>query len=507
MSSLDLSGHLTIGDVVDVARAGRRVSLSKDALARIVKARALIEQLVRERKLVYGVTTGFGKFASVAISAEDTKRLQRNLIISHATGVGEPLPPDQARAVLLLRANALSRGHSGARPELIQTLIDMLNKDVLPVIPSKGSLGASGDLAPLAHMALTIIGEGEATYKGKRMPSSEAMSKAGIKPVELMEKEGLALINGTPVMTAIAALALYDAQILLKTADIAASMTLEAMNGISDAFDLRVSHTRPHTGQAVVAENIGRITKGSSMVVCGTSEKVQDPYSLRCAPQVHGASRDAFSHIWKTVSIEVNSVTDNPLVFPDDGDVISAGNFHGQPVALVMDYLKIAASELADISERRIEQMVNPSLSKLPAFLTEHGGLNSGLMITQYVAASLVSENKVLCHPASVDSIPTSANQEDHVSMGSIAARQAMEIIGNVRNVLAIELICAAQALDMRGCDGRMGKGTAAAYQVVRSAVGTLHEDRVMYKDLEKMVALVEDGTLADVVESVVGEL
>ena len=507
MGSLDLNGHLGISDVVDVARSGRHVKLSGDAMARIIKARKLIEKFVAERRVVYGVTTGFGKFANVAISSEDTKLLQRNLIISHATGVGEPLPLDQARAVLLLRANALARGHSGARPELIITLLEMLNKDVVPVIPCKGSLGASGDLAPLAHMALTIIGEGEAFYKGKRMPSMLAMEKAGIKPLELMEKEGLALINGTPVMTAIAALALYDAQILMKTADIAAAMTLEAMNGIGSAFDLRVSHTRPHLGQAVVAENILKITKGSSMVSCAESEKVQDPYSLRCVPQVHGASRDAFAHIWHTVSIEMNSVTDNPLVFPDDEEIISAGNFHGQPVALVMDYLKIAASELADISERRIEQMVNPALSRLPAFLAEHGGLNSGLMITQYVAASLVSENKVLCHPASVDSIPTSGNQEDHVSMGAIAARQAMEIIGNVRNVLAIELICAAQALDMRGCEGKMGKGTDAAHKVVRSVVERLHGDRVMYKDLEKVVALVEDGIIVDVVETIAGEL
>jgi len=506
LAELVLSGHLDIEDVVDVARGGRRVAIAAEALDRVRQSRSLVEKLVSERKVVYGVTTGFGKFANVVISSEDTRLLQRNLIVSHATGVGAPLPADQARAVLLLRANALSRGHSGARPELIQTLVDMLNKDVVPVIPSKGSLGASGDLAPLAHMALTVIGEGEAYYKGKRMQSSEALEKAGISPCPLMEKEGLALINGTPVMTAIAALAMYDARILLKTADIAASMTLEALNGIGSAFDLRVSHTRPHAGQAVVAENVLKLTRGSGMVSC-VPGKVQDPYSLRCVPQVHGASRDAFEHIWRTVSIEVNSVTDNPLVFPDDGDVISAGNFHGQPVALVMDYLKIAVSEIADISERRIEQMVNPSLSGLPAFLTEHGGLNSGLMITQYVAASLVSENKVLSHPASVDSIPTSANQEDHVSMGTIAARQAMEIVANVRNVLAIELICAAQALDMRGCAGRMGKGTDAAYKVVRSAVQRLGEDRVMYKDLEAVAALVEDGTLVDVVESVVGEL
>lgn len=507
MGSLDLSGHLNIEDVIDVARRNRHVALSASALERVAKARDLIEKCVDKRKVVYGVTTGFGKFANVAISSEDTKLLQRNLIISHATGVGEPLPVDQARAVLLLRANALARGHSGARPELIAMLINMLNKDVVPVIPSKGSLGASGDLAPLAHMALTVIGEGEAFYKGRRVPSSEALEKAGLKPLDLMEKEGLALINGTPVMTAIASLAMHDTQILLKTADIAASMTLEAMNGLKSAFDLRVSGVRQHPGHAVVAENVLKLTKGSRMLTDAGGDKVQDPYSLRCVPQVHGASRDAFSHIWRAVSVEINSVTDNPLVFPDDGEVISAGNFHGQPIALVMDYLKIAAAELADISERRIEQMVNPSLSRLPAFLTEHGGLNSGMMITQYVAASLVSENKVLSHPASVDSIPTSANQEDHVSMGTIAARQAMEVVGNVRSVLAIELMCAAQALDMRGSAGMMGKGTDAAYKVIRSVVGRLTEDRVMYKDLEKVTALVEDGTLVDVVESVVGEL
>lgn len=507
MGSLELSGHLTIQDVIDVAREGRKVKLSSEANERIKKARQLIERFVDEKQVVYGVTTGFGKFANVAISSEDTLKLQRNLIVSHATGVGEPLAEDQARAVLLLRANALSRGHSGARPELVEMLLSLLNEDVIPVIPSKGSLGASGDLAPLAHMALTLIGEGDAYYKGKRMPSSEALAKAGLCPVELMEKEGLALINGTPVMTAIAALALHDALTLIKTADIAASMTLEAMNGLISAFDSRVSRIRPHMGQAVVAENIRKLTKGSRMLTPPGGGKVQDPYSIRCVPQVHGASRDAFMHIWNTVSLEINSVTDNPLVFPDDADVISAGNFHGQPVALVMDYLKIAAAELANISERRVEQMVNPSLSKLPAFLTEHGGLNSGMMITQYVAASLVSENKVLAHPASVDSIPSSANQEDHVSMGTIAARQAMEIVGNVRQVLAIELMCAAQALDMRGCAGMMGKGTDAGYKVIRSAVPQLMEDRVMYKDLEKVERLIEEGTLVDVVESVTGEL
>src|SRR5699024_8593943 len=422
--------------------------------------------LVEDDKVVYGITTGFGKFSDILIKEEDTKDLQRNLIVSHACGIGDEFEEEVVRGIMLLRINALAKGNSGIRLSTLNTLIEMLNKGVHPIIPEKGSLGASGDLAPLAHMVLTMMGEGEAIYKEKRISSKEAMEEADIPTIELTSKEGLALINGTQVMTSVGAHTIYDAINLSKTADIAASLTTEALNGITDAFDEKVHKVRNHKGQIDSAKNLLNILKDSKMTTRQGEVRVQDAYSLRCTPQVHGASKDSFEYIKEKIEIEMNAATDNPLIFVDEEEVISGGNFHGQPMALPFDFLGIGLSELANISERRLERLVNPALSEgLEAFLTEDGGLNSGYMIVQYAAAALVSENKVLAHPASVDSIPSSANQEDHVSMGTIAARKAKDIMENVRKVLAMEILAACQAIDLRGNKG-LGKGSTKAYDL-----------------------------------------
>lgn len=498
--------HLTVEDVVNVARENFFVELSEHAVKKVKKSREYVDSLVENEAVVYGITTGFGKFSDVFISKEDTKALQRNLIVSHACSMGDPLPEETVRAMMLLRANALAKGYSGIRLETLNTLIEMLNKGVHPVIPEKGSLGASGDLAPLANMVLVMLGEGEAFYNGERMTGREAMEKAGINVVELTSKEGLALINGTPVMTAIGALAVYDAENLLKNADIISAMTLEALKGITTAFDEKVQKARGHAGQMASARNILRIVEGSELTTTQGQIRVQDAYTLRCIPQIHGASRDAIRYIKEKVSIELNAATDNPLIFADEDQVISGGNFHGQPMALSMDFLGIAVSELANVSERRLERLVNPQLNDLPAFLTKKGGLNSGFMITQYTAASLVSENKVLAHPASVDSIPSSANQEDHVSMGTTAARKARVILDNVQKVLGIEAFAAAQAISFRG-DVKLGKGTSEAYKVIRREVPPVDEDRIMYTDMNKLDRMVKNGVLIKSVESVIGRL
>ncbi|CUU38556.1 histidine ammonia-lyase [Armatimonadetes bacterium DC] len=498
---------LDIASVVAVARGGRRALLDPQATERVRRSRAFIEKLVRENQVVYGVTTGFGKFAQVRISPEDTRLLQRNLLLSHAIGVGEPLPTETVRAMMLLRAQSLALGYSGVRTEVITLLLEMLNRGVHPIVPSQGSVGASGDLAPLAHMCLPMIGEGTAEYEGAILPGGEAMRRAGLEPIVLEAKEGLALINGTQAMTAIGALTVYDALELCTLADIAGAMSLEALKGSLKPFDPRVAATRPHPGAAVVAENFRKLGANSpihkSHEFC---DKVQDAYSLRCIPQVHGASRDALMHCKEVLEREINSATDNPLVFAEDETVISAGNFHGQPVALAMDYAKIAIAELANISERRIEYMLDPALSGLPAFLARQGGLNSGLMISQYTAASLVSENKVLAHPASVDSIPTSANQEDHVSMGATAARQARMILENARWVIAIEFVVAAQALEFHK-PLEPGPGVKAALQAIRKVVPPLEADRILTPDVEAVRALMLSGAIRQAVESVIGRL
>lgn len=498
--------EITLRQIVNVARQGANVALSPLAEKNIIQSRGVVNKLVEDSKIVYGVTTGFGMFSETFIEKEFTNSLQKNLIISHAVGAGDFFKDEVVRAAMLLRINNFAKGYSGIRPETVNTLIRMLNAGVTPIVPEKGSLGASGDLVPLAHMVLPLLGLGQARYKGKVMDGKAAMDAAGIPTQELTQKEGLALINGTQFMTAVGALAVYDAIELLKVADIAAAMSFEAQNGIVDALDPRMHAIRPHKGQVDTARIVSDLLKGSKNVTRQGEKRVQDAYSLRCTPQVHGASKDAVHYVQEKVEIEINSVTDNPIVFSETGEAISGGNFHGQPMALSFDFLGIALAEIADIAERRIERMVNSALSGLPSFLVERGGVNSGYMIVQYTAAALVSENKVLAHPASVDSIPSSANQEDHVSMGTIAARKAREILENARRVLAIELMCACQAIDLRGDKG-MGSGTGAAYRCVRNVVPFLTEDRPLYGDINECEQLIIDGALVSEVEKSAGEI
>ncbi|MHB9152001.1 MAG: histidine ammonia-lyase [Spirochaetales bacterium] len=523
MNEVRLDGcSLNLEDLAAIARNDAKVALDEDAFARMQASRSVVERCVDEQLVRYGITTGFGKFCNVVISKEDNAILQKNLIMSHACGQGAPLPRETVRAMMALRANALAVGNSGIRPKVVQLLIDMINADIAPVVPEKGSLGASGDLAPLAHMALALIGLGEAFYKGERMPGSKALALAGLHPLTLEAKEGLALINGTQAMTAVGALAVYDALNLYKTASLASALSFQALRGIIDALDPRIHELRRQPGQIECASDMRRLVEASTLTTRQGEQRVQDPYVLRCIPQVHGASLDAIRYVASVLRNELNAVTDNPLIFPhaedeqspkeregkaaDPGDIISGGNFHGQPIALAMDFLGIACAELADIGERRIERLVNPALSEgLPAFLTTSGGLNSGFMIVQYAAAALVSENKVLAHPASVDSIPSSANQEDHVSMGTIAARKAGSIVENAQRVIAMELAAACQALDMRAIqmgiptiEPKLSPRTAPAYRVIRSVVARLDGDRVMYPDLDAIYRLVSDGAIAE---------
>ena len=507
MNKVCIDGNnLTIEDVIKVARNFFQVEIDNSVLKKIEDSRKVVDKFVKEEKIVYGITTGFGELCNIFISNDKAETLQRNLIKSHACGVGNPLDIETVRAIMLLRVNSLIKGYSGIRLSTLNTLIEMINKKVHPVIPEKGSLGASGDLAPLAHMVLPMIGEGEAYYNGERLSGREAMILAGIDTVSLMAKEGLALINGTQVMTAIAVLNIYDSIELSKIADIVSSVTFESLNGIIDAFDEKVHKLRPHKGQINTASNLRRMLENSNMVSHQGQLRVQDAYSLRCIPQVHGASKDSINYVKDVLETEMNSVTDNPLIFTNEEEAISAGNFHGQPIALSMDFLSIALSEIANISERRIERMVNPTLSGLSPFLIEKSGLNSGFMLVQYSAASLVSENKILSHPASVDSIPSSANQEDHVSMGTIAARKTRNILNNVRKVLAMELLCACQALDLRGIKG-LGKGTKIVYEMIREQIPKITEDKIMYVDINKCEEILKSGNVVKEVEREIGKL
>jgi histidine ammonia-lyase len=503
MNTIKLNGsELTITDVINIAYHDYKVEIDEAAKDGIIKSRDIVDNIVNNNKIAYGINTGFGKFSNVTISKDECKDLQRKLILSHACSTGNNFPKEIVRSIMLLRANALSKGYSGIRLCVIETLLDMLNKGVHPIIREKGSLGASGDLSPLAHMVLPMLGEGEAEFNDEILPGKIAMERAGIAIVELTSKEGLALINGTQVMTGAGVVALYNSINLLKLSDIAAALSLEALRGIRTAFDPRVQNVRPHAGQAVTAENILSLIDGSTFVTDQGEIRTQDAYTLRCVPQVHGASKDAVNYVKRTVDIEMNSATDNPLIF-DNGDVISGGNFHGQPIALSFDFLGIAVAEIANISERRLERLINSNLNDLPAFLAKNGGLNSGFMITQYAAAALVSENKVLAHPACVDSIPSSANQEDHVSMGSISVNKSLEIVNNVRRVLATEIMTACQAIDFR--EGlKLGVGTAEAYRLVREHVAFIEEDTIMYKEIDKCDELLKDGTLLDGVEKIV---
>lgn len=491
---------LTLENVGDVAFSRCKLEVASTVNERMRRARALVEEIAAGSEPVYGINTGFGALAEVRIPKDRVEELQINLVRSHAVGVGEPLLVQTARALMLLRANILAVGHSGCRPEILNHLVALLNADVAPFVPSRGSVGASGDLAPLAHVALLLVGEGDAYVRGERTTAKAALEHAGLEPIVLQAKEGLALINGTQAMTARGTLALLEAERLCALADIVGALSLDALQGTHVAFDRRIHEGRPHPGQLQSAANLRALLDGSEIMEshkdCG---KVQDPYSLRCMPQVHGATRDALAYVRSVLEREVNAATDNPLVFLD-GDsgvegnaVLSGGNFHGQPVAIALDFLAIAASELANISERRIEQLVNPMLSSgLPAFLSPDPGLNSGYMILQVTAASLINENKVLSHPASTDSIPSSANREDHVSMGMTAANKAATVVSNVRRVLGIELICAAQALDLRGTL-KPGHALRPVYAIVRDRVPFAEKDRLFVDDLEAIDRIVDD--------------
>ena len=501
--------RLTLEDLINITRKGYKIEISEKAYERVAAARELVDRYVKEKKVSYGITTGFGKFSDTVISEEETGVLQKNLIMSHSCGVGNPLPVDMAKGIMLLRIVNLSKGHSGVRKIVLDTLVDMLNKDVTPFIPEKGSLGASGVLAPLSHMVLVMLGMGKAYVNGELLDGAEAMKKAGVPILEeLSSKEGLALINGTQVMTSIGAHVTYDAINLMKHLDIAGALTMEALNGITCAFDSRVHEVRGHQGQIKTAENFRNILAESKCTTKQGEMRTQDPYTLRCIPQIHGASKDALEYVREKVEIEMEAVTDNPIIFCDTDDVISGGNFHGQPMALPFDFLGIAISEMANVSERRIERLVNPSLNcGLPAFLVENGGVNSGFMIVQYSAASLVSENKVLAHPASVDSIPSSANQEDHVSMGTIAARKAGEILKNARKVIAMEILSACQGIDLKKVNKNLGLGTEKAYTAVREIVSYYDKDRVMNIDINAVETLIEKNSIVENVEKVIGEL
>lgn len=506
-----LNGHsLTLEALVAVARFGAAVKLSNTAKEAMTQSRALAEKIAGEKRVAYGITTGFGDFATVAVSDEMSNQLSTNLILSHCTATGEPYSQEQVRGMMLLRANALCVGLSGVRPILVEILIDMLNRGVIPVIPQKGSLGASGDLAPLSHMGLVLLGRGEAWYEGEMLPGGEAMRRAGIPVLDtLVCKEGLGITNGTCAMTSVGALHLYDAIQAAQLADLISSLTLTALTGQLDAFQERMHTVRGHVGQLQVAKNIRLLTEGCEILERCQGARVQDAYALRCIPQVHGAVRDALSFIKSKVDIELNAVTDNPLLFCEDEAVISGGNFHGEPMALPFDFLGIACAEIAGISERRIERMVNAALSNgLTRFLTTEGGVNSGFMIVQYTAASMASENKVLAHPACVDSIPSSANQEDFVSMGTTAARKAGTILENTRSVLAYELLTACQAIDIRRRSGAYGEGLSpvgeAVFAHVREKVAFMEVDRELWPDIQAVEAMVRSGELLEIVRSFV---
>jgi histidine ammonia-lyase len=533
---------LSIADVEAVARHGRTAVLDDTARGRMQESRDLIERLVDAGEVVYGVTTGFGALASTSVAPADAERLQENLLMSHAAGVGAALDTEIVRAMLLLRANTLALGHSGCRPELVDRLLAFLAAGIHPIVPAQGSVGASGDLAPLAHLALPLIGRGQVELRGQRIPALVALREAGLAPLTLQAKEGLALLNGTQLMTAIGALLLADADRLGATASVAAAISVEALLGTDVAFSAAYQLARPHPGQIAVAAELRHLLRDSTVQTGhhGDAHKVQDPYSLRCVPQVHGAVRDALDHLRRVLDIEMNSATDNPLVFPDGGvaaedalatgggRVISGGNFHGEPVALALDFAKIAIAELGSISERRTSLLLDPRLNGgLPAFLAPASGLDSGLMIVQYTAAALASENKILAHPASVDSIPTSANQEDHVSMGPIAARHARTVLEHVERIVAIELLCGAEALDQRldlltaasasktapaepgpgaapapGDAPVPGAGVAVARERIRAVVRPLHGDREPGPDLAALTRLVHEGALVDLVSA-----
>ena len=499
---VSLTGNdLTLSDLKDVAFNHTRIELHPDSVKLVNICRNYVEKITQENRVVYGLTTGFGKFSTVRIHPDQIEELQENLIISHATGVGSNLSIPETRAVMLLRINVLAKGHSGIRLSTLQTLIDMLNADIHPCIPEKGSVGASGDLAPLSHLALVLLGKGKAEYKGEILSGADAMSRAGIKTVRLKAKEGLALNNGTQVMTAVAALNLLRAENICQVADISAAASIDALLGTKSAFDPLIHKLRPHPGQLSSADNINRLLDNSELnsshLFC---KNVQDAYSLRCSPQVHGSVRDSLSHIRKIIEIEINSATDNPLIFPEEDKVISGGNFHGEPIAFACDLLGITVAEIGNIADRRLEHILNPALNReLNPFLAPRPGLDSGFMIAQVTTAALVSENKVLAHPSSVDSIPTSANQEDHVSMGTIGAMKARTIVYNVAVILGIELMASMQAIETR--QFKSSPALEAVRLEIRKDVAFLERDRQITDDINFMAKLVDSDVLPKIVK------
>lgn len=504
MTTLTLDGRSLALDDLSPLFLGEPLELATAPAARaaVERAREMVEDHVAQGDVIYGLTTGFGKLKSVAIGADDLTRLQRNLVLSHCCGVGEPMPECEVRAAQVLRLNGLVRGHSGVRLELIDRLVELFNRRFVPIVPQQGSVGASGDLAPLAHMAATLLGAGEVSLAGERMPAGAALARLGLEPLELVAKEGLALINGTEIMKAVGVGVILRAANLSRAADAVASLSIEALHGSIKPFDERLADLKGHAGHRRTSINV-RACMAHSQVLeshreCG---RVQDPYSMRCVPQVHGAFKSALEHVTQILSNEINAVTDNPVLFPETDEVVSAGQFHGQPVSMVLDYLALALCSLANISERRMEQMVNPDLSSLPAFLTPRPGLHSGLMLAQVTAASLASENKSLAHPASVDTVPTSANQEDHVSMGVTAARKARTICDNCENVLAVELLCAAQAREFLEPGLRCGRGAEAVHTCLRQVVPALEDDRYLADDIRAACDLIRAGTLVRDVE------
>lgn len=477
---------LTLKDMKNIIYGDEDVSIHPSSMEKVKKSRKAVEKIVSTGKTVYGINTGFGKFSDVLIPDKNVDELQLHLIRSHACGMGENFPIEVSKAMVVLRLNALIKGFSGVRPCVVERLRDLANEGMIPVVPSQGSLGASGDLAPLSHLALVLVGEGEVHYKGEIRPTSEVYDELGYKPLTLKAKEGLALINGTQAMTAMGVINYIEAQRLFDQSDWIASMTLEALEGIIDAFHPAIHEARGYREQMDVAKRVRTLTSDSKLITHQGEKRVQDAYSLRCIPQVHGASRQSLGYVKEKLEIEMNAATDNPLIFDDGETIVSGGNFHGQPIALAMDFLKIAVAEMANISERRVERLVNPQLNDLPGFLSPNPGLQSGAMIMQYAAASLVSENKTLAHPASVDSIPSSANQEDHVSMGTIGARHAHQIILNAQKVVAIEMICAMQALEYRDVKNA-SSAIRSLHSEGREVVPTIEEDRVFSKDIEAL--------------------
>jgi len=508
MATVTVNGeHLSLEQVLEVAEGREEVKIALSVAQKVRRSRDFIEKALDRGEKIYGVTTGFGFLSDQIINRSQIEALQRNLIRSHSVGVGPYFDQKTTRAIMVLRTNVLAMGYSGVRMEVLKRLVEMINKEVHPLVPEQGSVGASGDLAPLAHLTSVLMGEGEAIFQGEVMSGKKAMKKAGIPTLTLKAKEGLALINGTQVMTAVGLLALLRAERLFKMADIVGACTLDSLKGTLSAFDPDIQRVRPFPGQLAVSKNFQRLGRQSEIAKSHQfCSKIQDAYSLRCIPQVHGAVRDALAFVRKILEIEINSATDNPLIFADQKKILNCGNFHGEPVAFALDLLGIAVAELGGISERRIEKLISPALSGLPAFLTSEGGLHTGLMMVQVSAAALASENKVLAHPASVDSIPTSADKEDHVSMGSIAARKGRDIVKNVEHILAMELLCATQGLEFL-LPLQPGIGIKEAYRVVREKVPPIKGDRRFSEDIKKIQLLIESGELLRRVEKVVGGL